>query len=50
LALDGLPPHAIGTGGPVISGDPMRFVLAASGRCDPAELGLDENVNVHGLR
>jgi uncharacterized protein (TIGR03083 family) len=50
LALDGFPPYAIGIDGPVIGGDPMGFVLAASGRCDPAELGLDEDVNVHALR
>lgn len=50
LDLDGLPPRRIGAGGPTVTGDPMRFVLAASGRTDPAALGLDESVNVHLLR
>lgn len=49
LRLDGLPPRSIGSGGPVVTGDPMRFVLAASGRLDPAVLGLDRRVNVHLL-
>lgn len=49
LSLDGLPETAIGDGnGPVLQGDPIRFVLVASGRRDPAEFGLDESVNVHG--
>jgi len=30
-----------------ITGDPMAFVLVASGRADPAVLGLDETVNVY---
>jgi hypothetical protein len=47
LSLDGLPPLAIGNGGPEVTGDPMRFVLAASGRSDPAEFGLDPGVNVY---
>ncbi|SEG09169.1 TIGR03083 family protein [Thermomonospora echinospora] len=50
LDLDGLPPRRVGTGGPTVTGDPMRFVLAASGRTDPTALGLDESVNVHLLR
>jgi uncharacterized protein (TIGR03083 family) len=50
LAFEGLASYTIGTGGPVIDGDPMRFVLAASGRYDPAELGLDESINVYSLR
>ncbi|WP_119731155.1 maleylpyruvate isomerase family mycothiol-dependent enzyme [Thermomonospora amylolytica] len=49
LELDGLPRQSVGTGGPTVTGDPMRFVLAASGRLDPAALGLDEKVNVHLL-
>ncbi|MGW4029547.1 maleylpyruvate isomerase family mycothiol-dependent enzyme [Streptomyces sp. NPDC004838] len=50
LTLDGLEPLEIGTGGPVVTGDPMRFVLAASGRIDPAALGLDAGFNVHSVR
>lgn len=47
VALDGHPEFAFGTGGPRVQGDPLRFVLAATGRVDPAELGLDETVNIY---
>jgi uncharacterized protein (TIGR03083 family) len=47
LALDGFGERPIGTGGPVLRGDPMRFVLVATGRSDPAEFGADESINVH---
>jgi uncharacterized protein (TIGR03083 family) len=50
LALDGLTPLTIGTGGPLITGDPLRFILIASGRGDPAAFGLDDSVNVHSPR
>jgi uncharacterized protein (TIGR03083 family) len=50
ITLDGVDEHVIGTGGPVVSGDPLRFLLAATGRSDPAEFGMDESVNVHSLR
>jgi hypothetical protein len=30
-----------------VSGDPLAFVLAATGRSDPGALGLDESVNVY---
>ena len=30
-----------------ITGDPLAFVLVASGRAEPAALGLDETVNVY---
>lgn len=41
LALDGLEPILVGgTGGPAISGDPLTFVLVATGRAHPIELGL----------
>lgn len=46
---DGLPPRRIGDGGPTVTGDPLSFVMAASGRTDPASLGLEEKVNVHLL-
>ncbi|MCC5579952.1 maleylpyruvate isomerase family mycothiol-dependent enzyme [Microtetraspora sp. AC03309] len=32
---------------PILRADALRFVLVATGRADPAELGLDESVNVH---
>ena len=47
LALDGLPEFPVSGGGPAITGDPVPFVLAATGRGDPAALGLDETVNVY---
>ena len=47
LALDGMPIYDIGTGGPEIAGDPHRFVLVATGRADPAKIGLDQSVNIY---
>jgi uncharacterized protein (TIGR03083 family) len=48
LALDGLPQHDIGAGGPKVEGDPHQFVLVASGRAEPATMALDATVNVYG--
>jgi uncharacterized protein (TIGR03083 family) len=47
LALDGVEEFPVSGGGPAVSGDVLRFVLAATGRADPAALGLDETVNVY---
>ncbi|MFC4909138.1 maleylpyruvate isomerase family mycothiol-dependent enzyme [Actinomadura gamaensis] len=47
LRLDGFPEAEIGGGGTVVTGDPHPFVLAATGRLDPAALGLPEEVNVY---
>ena len=48
LELDGLPPIDVGgSGGPRIGGDPHTFVLVATGRLDPAVLGLDGTVNIY---
>jgi uncharacterized protein (TIGR03083 family) len=48
LALDGIPEFEVsGGGGKPITGDPLAFVLAATGRADPAPLGLDETVNIY---
>jgi uncharacterized protein (TIGR03083 family) len=47
LTLDGLVPHEIGTGGREIEGDPMTFVLVATGRANPSLLGLDDSVNIY---
>jgi uncharacterized protein (TIGR03083 family) len=47
LVLDGMTPRDIGPGGPLITGDPHQFVLVATGRADPATLGLDPTVNVY---
>jgi uncharacterized protein (TIGR03083 family) len=48
LALDGLPEIEVsGGGGQRITGDPIQWVLAATGRGDPAAFGLDETVNIY---
>lgn len=47
LALDDLEEVPVGSGGPRVTGDARQFVLAATGRADPAPLGLDERVNVY---
>ena len=47
LALDGLPEIEISGGGKRITGDPIQWVLAATGRGDPAAFGLDETVNIY---
>jgi len=46
LALDGMPVYDVG-GGPEIGGDAHAFVLAATGRVDPATIGLDPSVNIY---
>ena len=48
LALDGLEVIDVGGGGEKITGDPVEFLLAATGRADPSPLGLDEGVNIFG--
>jgi uncharacterized protein (TIGR03083 family) len=47
LTLDGMEEVPIGAGGRRIAGDPLAFVLAATGRADPGPLGLDETVNIY---
>ena len=47
LLLDGLEPVHVNGGGPPVSGDPLEFVLAATGRLDPAKLGWDSTINVY---
>jgi uncharacterized protein (TIGR03083 family) len=48
LALDGMEAVPVGDGsGRRVTGDPHQFVLVATGRADPATLGLDEAVNVY---
>ncbi|WP_026414071.1 maleylpyruvate isomerase family mycothiol-dependent enzyme [Actinomadura oligospora] len=48
LRLDGYPEAEVGGGGTVVTGDPHRFVLVATGRLDASTLGLPPQVNVHG--
>jgi uncharacterized protein (TIGR03083 family) len=51
LALDGQAEFPVsGGGGRRITGDPLTFILVATGREDPAVLGLDETVNVYRPR
>ena len=47
LAFDGLEEVPVGPGGTRRTGDALAFVLAATGRADPAPLGLDESVNIY---
>ena len=48
LRFDGLGEFPVSDGGGrVIDGDPLEFVLVATGRADPATLGLDDSVNVY---
>ena len=49
LALDGFGDIPVNRGGGRrVTGDPLEFVLAATGRADPVPLGLDSSVNVYG--
>jgi uncharacterized protein (TIGR03083 family) len=48
LAFDGLEPFPVSGGGDEITGDALAFVLVATGRADPATLGLDPSVNIYG--
>jgi uncharacterized protein (TIGR03083 family) len=48
LAFDGLERFPIsGGGGRTISGDPFAFILASTGRGDPATFDLDNSVNIY---
>jgi uncharacterized protein (TIGR03083 family) len=47
LALEGVPRHDVGAGGREISGDAMQFVLVATGRADPATMGLEPGVSIY---
>jgi hypothetical protein len=49
LQLDGVGSFDVsGGGGQRVTGDPLTFVLIATGRADPSALGLDPSVNVYG--
>jgi uncharacterized protein (TIGR03083 family) len=48
LALHGMPEVPVGqANGRVVDGDPLQFVLIATGRDDPAKLGLEPSVNIY---
>ena len=48
LSFDGIEAVAVGPGGLARTGDALDFVLVATGRADPAPLGLDASVNIYG--
>jgi uncharacterized protein (TIGR03083 family) len=53
VALDGMEEIPVGDAPPdrdgsSITGDPVAFVLAATGRADPRSIGLNDSVNVFG--
>jgi uncharacterized protein (TIGR03083 family) len=47
LALDGTKELQIGGGGRRVTGNPFLFLQAAKGRIDPAQIGLDDSINVN---
>jgi hypothetical protein len=47
LGLDGVDEVVVSGGGDKVTGDPLQFVLAATGRRDPAPLGLSADINVY---
>ena len=47
LAFDGFDAFAVGGGGKRIDGDALAFILAATGRADPATVGLGPDVNIY---
>ncbi|MHB8437696.1 MAG: maleylpyruvate isomerase family mycothiol-dependent enzyme [Acidimicrobiales bacterium] len=48
LCLDGIDEFPVSGGGTAVTGDPFEFILASTGRGDPAALGLDATVNIYG--
>jgi uncharacterized protein (TIGR03083 family) len=47
LRLDEVEELPVRGGGALVTGDPLDFLLAATGRLDPARLALDERVNIY---
>ena len=47
LQLDGVDEFAVSGGGRPVTGDPLAFVLAATGRGDPTAFGSDETLNIY---
>jgi uncharacterized protein (TIGR03083 family) len=48
LRFDAMETVVVGDGGKELNGDALAFVLVATGRGDPAALGLDASVNIYG--
>jgi uncharacterized protein (TIGR03083 family) len=47
FSFDDVDTVAVGSGGPSFDGDALPFLLVATGRADPGELGLDATVNIY---
>ena len=47
LAFDGIDEVRVGAGGTGHSGDPLEFVLVATGRADPSVLGRSAPINIY---
>jgi uncharacterized protein (TIGR03083 family) len=47
LAFPGMPRFDVGVGGREIAGDPMQFVLVATGRAEPATMGLEPGISIY---
>ncbi len=47
LVLDGVPRYDVGDGGREVTGDPMQFVLVATGRAEPETMGLEPGVSIY---
>ncbi len=47
LRLGGLDEFPVSCGGPVVTADPMTFILVSTGRASPDRVGLDETVNIY---
>jgi uncharacterized protein (TIGR03083 family) len=47
LALDTEPRQDIGAGGREVTGDPLQFVLVATGRADASTIDLEPTVNIY---
>jgi len=47
LVLDGVPRYDVSDGGREVTGDPMQFVLVATGRAEPETMGLEPGVSIY---
>lgn len=49
VALDGMEAFPVSGGSDerTITGDPLPFILAGTGRADPSTIGLDETINIY---
>lgn len=47
LRLDGMEEFLVSGGGRAVTGDPMTFILVATGRAEPSLVGLDASVNIY---